>query len=234
MRLLSRINYYVDKSCSLGVVGAVAFVNVYTLQYFPSTVVVPFLTSCSCVAAAISKALKRVVNQSRPRGAPKLSPGMPSNHATSLSFLCVATVYGLQRYAASIVDGTAADAAAVRRMLTDSAPLPSLPVEFVRPLQVLVAVYSVYATSLRVVQGHHTVAQVTVGYALGILFATLTLLGNYGGYTGARAGGRVDDLPSLAKVAVMAASVTVSLVAMRAIVRGALPQRARRAVARSA
>ncbi|KAK7195876.1 hypothetical protein NESM_000520200 [Novymonas esmeraldas] len=105
-------------------------------------------------------------------------------------------------------------------MLTDSAPLPSLPVEFVRPLQVLVAVYSVYATSLRVVRGHHTVGQVTVGYALGILFAALTLLGNYGGYTGARAGGRVDDLPLPVKAAILFSSVVISVLAMRAIVRG--------------
>lgn len=221
MTLLSRFNYYVDRYCSVFVVGAVALVNLYTLQYFPSTVVVPFLTSCTCVAAALSKGLKRVVNQSRPAGAPKLSPGMPSNHATSLAFLCVVTVYGLQRYASAGELSSSTGIGGTGQSFIATPPLPALPRSYVPPLQCLAVFYSLYATALRVVQGHHTVAQVAVGYAFGVCCASLCLVGNYYGYTRVHCGGRVDDMSALAKVAVTAGSVGISLLAMRAIVRGA-------------
>ncbi|KAI5688494.1 PAP2 superfamily [Leishmania braziliensis] len=220
---LTHINYYVDKNCSYGVVGAVVLVNVYVLQYLPDTIVVSFLTGCACIAAAVSKGLKRIIKQSRPPGAPKVSPGMPSNHATSLSFLCVATVYGLQRCAVSnaIVRG-------MNQTLFYTPQLPSAQLSYVLPLQVLIAVYSMYAAGLRVAWGHHTVAQVAAGYLLGFFFAILSLAANYSGYTGSRSGGRVDDLPLPVKAIVFLASVVISAMAIRSIIRGAhVPRGAR-------
>ncbi|CAG9574206.1 hypothetical protein LMJF_23_1665 [Leishmania major strain Friedlin] len=212
---LSCINYYVDKNCNFSVVSAVLLVNVYVLQYLPGTVVVPFLTLCACITAGVSKGLKRIIKQPRPPGAPKASPGMPSNHATSLSFLSVVTVYVLQRYASStaIVGGA-------NQTLFHTPPLPSLPLPCVRPLQVLIAVYSVYATVLRVAQGHHTVAQVIAGYLLGFTLAVFSLAANHSGYTGTRFGGRVDELPLPEKVILLFASFAISAMAMRSIVRG--------------
>ncbi|KAG5504380.1 hypothetical protein JKF63_04831 [Porcisia hertigi] len=212
---LSHINYYIDKSCSFGVIGALELANLYMLQYFPGTVVVPFLTSCACIAAAASKGLKRVVKQPRPPGAPKVSPGMPSNHATSLSFLSLVVIYGMQRYAASTVTADHAK----QTFFDISTPL-SLTITYAWPLQTSAAVFSVYAAWLRVVRGHHTVAQVVAGYLLGVALAIVSLAVNYYGYTGSRLGGRVDDLPRSAKIAILLTSVVISAMVIRAIVRG--------------
>lgn len=220
---LSCINYYVDRNCNFGVVSAVLLVNVYVLQHLPRTIVVPFLTLCACITVGVSKGLKRIIKQPRPPGAPKASPGMPSNHATSLSFLSVVTVYVLQRYASSTPAVGGAN-----QTLFHTPPLPSLPLPYVRPLQTLIAVYSVYATGLRVAQGHHTVAQVTAGYLLGCTFAICSLAANHSGYTGSRFGGRVDELPLPEKVILLFASVAISAMAMRSIVLGARASRVAR------
>ncbi|KAG5478447.1 hypothetical protein LSCM4_04680 [Leishmania orientalis] len=213
---LSRVSYYLDKNGNFGVVALVLLVNAYALQYLPGTVVVFYLTSCACIAAAVSKGLKRVIKQPRPPGALKASPGMPSNHATSLSFLGVTTVYGLQRY----TESTAAFRG-TNQALLHAPSLLFLPVTPVWPIQVLFTVYSVYASSLRVTWGHHTVAQVCAGYVLGFLLAIFSLAVNYHGYTGSRAGGRVDDLSLPMKVIMVLASVAITAMATRSIIRGA-------------
>ncbi|KAG5478661.1 hypothetical protein LSCM1_06065 [Leishmania martiniquensis] len=209
------VSYYVDRYGNFGVVGVVLLVNAYSMQYFPSTVVVSYLTSCACIAAAISKGLKRAIKLPRPSGALKASPGMPSNHATSLSFLFLTTTYALQRYTDSAVT-----VRGVNQTLLRTPSLLPLSVSLVWPLQVLVAVYSLYATGLRVTWGHHTVAQVCAGYVLGLLFAILSLAANYSGYKGSRPGGRVDDLPLPMKVAILLTGISISAMATHSIARG--------------
>ncbi|GET88715.1 hypothetical protein LtaPh_2308100 [Leishmania tarentolae] len=222
---LSGVNHYVDKNCNFGVVSAVLLVNVYVMPYVPGTVVVPFLTLCACITAGISKGLKRIIRQPRPPGAPKASPGMPSNHATALSFLSVVAVYILQLYGSCPATVSGANETLFRT------PPPSLPLSCVRPLQVLIAAYSMYATGLRVAQGHHTVAQVTAGYLLGFTLAIISLAANYNGYTGPRFGGRVDELPLSEKVMMLLASAVITAMAMCSIVRGAhVPRVARPSV----
>ena len=54
----------------------------------------PNVPVCWCLSGSVfnslnSKLLKRLINESRPDGATKLDPGMPSSHAVSLSYLSV-------------------------------------------------------------------------------------------------------------------------------------------------
>lgn len=91
-------NYYVDYTCSLFVLGIVVLVNLYNLPQTPNSIVLPTMTAACCLTAAFSKVCKRLINQSRPVGAAKLSPGMPSNHATSVSFLLQMALFALQRW----------------------------------------------------------------------------------------------------------------------------------------
>lgn len=96
--------------------------------------------------AGSAKLLKRIINQSRPDGATKVDPGMPSSHATSLSFLSILC-------AAAIVDvQTTLFAPAVRLAAAASA-----------------VTAAVVACSWRVYCGYHTVPQILVGWALGTL-----------------------------------------------------------------
>eukprot|EP00884_Botryococcus_braunii_P013056 jgi/Botrbrau1/21751/Bobra.43_1s0145.1 len=96
----------------------------------------------SIVTAYMCKGLKYILNHSRPDGAPKADPGMPSSHATALSFLatalCLALVWkpqaGLLRWAAATG----------------------------------VAMLATFLVWLRVELAFHTPAQVGVGVAFGI------------------------------------------------------------------
>ena len=99
--------------------------------------------------AIVCKVTKKLLNQPRPGTAEKVDPGMPSSHACSLMFLsvyaaCLFWTHGETNvYAAAVgVSGTIAAAA----MLSLGALL----------------------SSLRYMFGHHTIAQVAVGAALGI------------------------------------------------------------------
>lgn len=220
MTSLSRVNYVLDKSCSLFVGSAVALVDGYCVLHYDASIYVPVFTANACLTAALSKGLKRVFNQSRPPGAPKLSPGMPSNHATTLAFLCVSTVFALQKYRErTFVPGFVGKH---EWRLLPVPTVPDIPAGVIRPLQAFLVVYSLYATRLRVVQGHHTVAQVLVGYAFGATCATLCLAANYAGYQGEKPGGRVDETSLPMKTVVVAVSSLIGLVAARSIYRSAM------------
>eukprot|EP00747_Dinoflagellata_sp_TGD_P180275 gnl/TRDRNA2_/TRDRNA2_32469_c0_seq1.p1 gnl/TRDRNA2_/TRDRNA2_32469_c0~~gnl/TRDRNA2_/TRDRNA2_32469_c0_seq1.p1 ORF type:complete len:248 (-),score=35.14 gnl/TRDRNA2_/TRDRNA2_32469_c0_seq1:45-755(-) len=101
----------------------------------------------SVLAAANCKLLKRVINVARPVGARKADPGMPSSHAQSLSFL--STFFALELLASSAMAPVASAAAA------------------------MLVVCALFLTWLRVALGHHTVAQVLVGYLLGAASAAV-------------------------------------------------------------
>lgn len=213
MSFLHRINGIMDKSCSATVSATVVGVNLYCLPRNLSmsnenttlSIAVLFATSACCVTAACSKVIKRVVNQSRPAGrrGVKLSPGMPSNHATALAFLAITGCVGLAK-------GGALSSSSSSSLL----PSPLLAAQFS-----LVA-YSLYATRLRVACGHHTWPQVAVGYGFGSAAAAAFLYTNYYGYTDGRAGGRVDDLPACIKVMLAAACTLTCLLAFRSILKG--------------
>lgn len=207
--ILSTVNQWSDKCCSVGVCAAIALLNISALPFFPASVAVPVMTAQCCLTAAVSKLLKRILNQSRPAGAPKLSPGMPSNHATSLSFLAVVSTYGIARYTrlqTRVADGSS------------STTSPS--VAGATALSAAILLFSIYASSLRVVLGHHTPAQVVVGYLFGALSGTATLAVNYHGYTGRQLGGRIDELPQNTKVLMAVCSALVEVLSFTAIVRG--------------
>lgn len=195
------VNRWVDRSCSAVVSFAVIGVNLYYVRPNADSVAVAVMTSACCVTAALSKVLKRVIGQARPSGAPKLSPGMPSNHATTLSFLAVMACAGLWR--AHRVNG-GGEGAVTNLYLTQAA----------------IMAYSLYATCLRVWCGHHTYPQVVVGYTFGTACACAVLGMNYAGYTGSRAGGRVDELPHGMKVALLVGSLFTGFFAFRSILRG--------------
>eukprot|EP00884_Botryococcus_braunii_P013057 jgi/Botrbrau1/21752/Bobra.43_1s0146.1 len=137
-RILSLINdatkYTVVLICFLSVVG---------LRSLP----IAWSLTGSIVAAYTCKGLKYILNHSRPDGAPKADPGMPSSHATVLSFhataLCLALVWrpqaGLLRWGAATG----------------------------------VAMLATFLVWLRVELGFHTPAQVGVGVALGSACATV-------------------------------------------------------------
>ncbi|EPY26160.1 dolichyldiphosphatase [Strigomonas culicis] len=191
--LVSRVNRGVDTSCSAAVSATVVGVNLFYLAQAPGTIAVPFFTACCCTTAAAAKVLKRVINQSRPAGARKLNPGMPSNHATALSFLTVLAAYGL------LADGEPGGAT-------------------LGPASVVG--YSLYATALRVSCGHHTVPQVVVGYLFGAGSAMLCLAANYMGYDGERRGGRIDELSETVKCALLGACVITGVLAFHSILKG--------------
>ena len=112
----------------------------------------PNVSTCWCILGSVvnsinGKLLKKLLNHERPTGAVKADPGMPSSHATSLSYLSV--------YAAAA-------------MLTHGDKMsPVLPAWAVAPTACGVVGCGVFLTWLRVHLGFHTTPQVVVGYALG-------------------------------------------------------------------
>ncbi|CAK9094650.1 unnamed protein product [Durusdinium trenchii] len=114
---------------------------------------------CWCVlgsvgAAANCKCLKVLINQSRPRGARKVDPGMPSSHAQSLGFL---SIY------------FALDVA-----FPFSGPAQRVPTDSGRAAWAgMLVAGGLFGSWLRVAMGFHTTAQVAVGYALGAASAVV-------------------------------------------------------------
>jgi len=100
----------------------------------------------SVVNSVNGKILKRVLNHERPDGAIKADPGMPSSHATSLSYL---SVYG----AASLAH------------FKDAAPALGYPAQLA--VSAVLVVLGIFLSYLRVKTGYHTPPQVIVGYGLG-------------------------------------------------------------------
>ena len=121
----------------------------------------PNVPVCWCLSGSVfnslnSKLLKRLINESRPDGATKLDPGMPSSHAVSLSYLSV--------YAASA-------------LLLRGGGFPDVPgawpvpVQGVQPGAAALVTAGLFLTWLRVHLGYHNWAQVCVGYGIGSVTA---------------------------------------------------------------
>ena len=99
-------------------------------------------------AAAVCRALKHSINESRPKAARKVDPGMPSSHANSLAYL--AAYVALASAAAPGPPPGAPTPDAERVILT-----------------VLVPLLAAFLAWLRVALGFHTAAQVAVGGLVG-------------------------------------------------------------------
>ena len=112
----------------------------------------PNVPVCWCLSGSVfnslnSKLLKRLINESRPEGATKLDPGMPSSHAQSLAFLSTYAALATGASGALGPWGAAAGAATVA--------------------------LGVFLAWLRVALGYHTWPQVAVGYGVGVANALL-------------------------------------------------------------
>jgi dolichyldiphosphatase len=106
----------------------------------------------SLVNAVVCKIAKILINQPRPGSARKTDPGMPSSHACSITYLSV--------YAALLI----------LQPDTDSQKAVGLGVAaFALAAAVVVLAVGAFLTSLRVICGDHTVAQVAAGAALGLV-----------------------------------------------------------------
>jgi len=119
----------------------------------------PTVETCWCLLGSIvnsvnGKLLKRALNHSRPDGAKKVDPGMPSSHATSLSYLSwyAALAFAFEPNAFGL-------ATTVTRTLAFG--LVSL---------------GAFLAYLRVKLGFHTWPQVYVGYGLGSSTALVWIL----------------------------------------------------------
>ncbi|CCW63772.1 unnamed protein product [Phytomonas sp. EM1] len=179
-----RFNYLMDKNTVIFVSVCVVGVNLYYFDPTATTVVVPSMTVMCCFMVAVNMILKRILNHSRPSGALKESAGMPSNHAASLMFLSIIACEGLQRSHAEFL--------APCSYLTFTCVTPSY--FFLWLIQGLIIAFAIYGSVLRVICGDHTMPQVLVGGAFGLSSAILVMRLNYAGYTGLRAGGRIDEL----------------------------------------
>ena len=115
----------------------------------------------SVFAAFLTKILKKLINESRPREARKRDPGMPSSHAQSLSFLSVSAARAI--LVSKSKGGT----------LASFLPPLALPLPSPAPLAVAALVLGAAAllATLRVVLGYHTWPQVVAGGALGCFLA---------------------------------------------------------------
>ena len=102
--------------------------------------------------AALSKVLKRLINESRPEGARTADPGMPSSHAMSLFFLSVFVAAAAQDWRPQQLAGLSPSLAADHRPVAEA---------------VLLVGYAVTASTWRVGAGYHTREQVAAGAALG-------------------------------------------------------------------
>jgi len=106
--------------------------------------------ACWCVLGSIlaafnCKVLKHLINESRPEGARKADPGMPSSHAQSLGFLSA--------YVA--------------------ADLAALGTSWSFPSAALVAILGIFLSWLRIALKYHTPAQVVAGHLLGTCSALI-------------------------------------------------------------
>lgn len=108
-----------------------------------------FYVGSSIVNSVTGKALKLLIREPRPDGSSKGDPGMPSSHATSLSFLSL----GLFGYFLMYVDSTP------KTICTGC----------------LIALAAL-ATYWRVSAGYHTVPQVVAGWLVGSFNAAIFIL----------------------------------------------------------
>lgn len=188
---LDDINAFMDRQCKWIVSTIVFGVCLGNTYVNARTVVVPYFILCALGTAMAGKGLKRLLKQPRPAGAVKSDHGMPSSHAVSLGFLstalCVSSFVQIYYYPNNFTSSGA----------------------FFIVLECLLAQASgVYFSLLRIRHGHHTLAQVCVGYAFGLSCCVVAALANYGGWSPQGAvwspnlapkvashhvGGRVDD-----------------------------------------
>ena len=119
-----------------------------------------YYLSCALATAMCGKYIvKPLINEKRPEGSKKLSQGMPSSHATSLSFLAGAACVGLLHY----------DAWGVRSLLLrDGDGAAAFPWRAAAAVLIVsLPTAALFLSWLRIRQGHHTWPQVAVGLAYG-------------------------------------------------------------------
>ena len=119
----------------------------------------PTVETCWCLLGSIvnsvnGKLLKRMLNHSRPDGAKKVDPGMPSSHATSLSYLS---------WYAALAFAFEPNAFGLATFVT-------------RTLAFGLVSLGAFLAYLRVKLGFHTWPQVYVGYGLGSSTALVWIL----------------------------------------------------------
>ncbi|CAL6279056.1 unnamed protein product [Bathycoccus prasinos] len=119
----------------------------------------PTVETCWCLLGSIvnsvnGKLLKRMLNHSRPYGAKKVDPGMPSSHATSLSYLS---------WYAALAFAFEPNAFGLATFVT-------------RTLAFGLVSLGAFLAYLRVKLGFHTWPQVYVGYGLGSSTALVWIL----------------------------------------------------------
>ncbi|CCW68288.1 unnamed protein product [Phytomonas sp. Hart1] len=184
MNKFCQINYILDDHTVIFVAICVVGVNIFYFDPTASTIAVPFMTIMCCVMVALNVLLKRVLNQARPPGALKESSGMPSNHAASLMFLSILACEGLQRSQVKSLYPCRASTFSCATRVNSVLWL----------MQGLILTCAIYGSALRVICGAHTAPQVFVGGVFGFSSAVLVMRLNYAGYTGLRAGGRIDEI----------------------------------------
>ncbi|PXF44903.1 Lipid phosphate phosphatase epsilon 1, chloroplastic [Gracilariopsis chorda] len=99
-----------------------------------------FYVTASVTNSAVGKILKLLIKQPRPDGTHKEDPGMPSSHATSLSFLSLAFLGYAANYMNSLIKTAGAG---------------------------MLVILALIATYWRVSAGYHTVPQVVAGWIVG-------------------------------------------------------------------
>ena len=119
----------------------------------------PTVETCWCLLGSIvnsvnGKLLKRMLNHSRPDGAKKVDPGMPSSHATSLSYLS---------WYAALAFAFEPNAFGLATFVT-------------RTLAFGLVSLGAFLAYVRVKLGFHTWPQVYVGYGLGSSTALVWIL----------------------------------------------------------
>ena len=114
----------------------------------PSVYLGPYIVVGSIASVYFTDVLKKIINQSRPIGAPIMDPGMPSSHALVSFFSATAWV------------GVFAPSAAAAAAAGTYCSLASVG-------QALVLTFASIVAGLRVVCGYHSLAQIFVGAGLG-------------------------------------------------------------------
>lgn len=102
----------------------------------------------SILNSILGKFLKRLIKQSRPDGATKCDPGMPSSHAISLSFISIAILVNVVKFSHLNFSWSLAGA-------------------------LIVVFLGAVASWWRIAAGYHTVSQVFAGWILGAFDAVI-------------------------------------------------------------
>lgn len=166
--MLGEFNAFMDRACKYIVVATTFTVTVTSTPWDGSSCFVPIATGMSVATAIAGKVLKKLINHSRPTGARKADPGMPSSHAVALSYLSTAAALGVLWHNRWVLS-------------------PNVAVTMMFAVGM-----GVYWTVLRVLLGHHTVPQVLVGFVFGMCSAVTVFAVNFVGFDGPEDGGRVD------------------------------------------